>query len=166
MSHTLEQWRPIAGLEGRYEVSNFGRVKSLSRVETHVKKGKPVTYRRKEKILKPGLGGNGYLTVSIGIFKGQKSVTVHYLVAMAFLPQCPGLYGLGDWVIDHINEDRTDNRPENLRWVTQQQNNSTPTVKTRCRLQALQQPRVGNRFISRADAHPPTCVIAVDEPAR
>ena len=165
MSTTLEQWRPIAGLEGRYEVSNFGRVKSLARTETHVKQGKLVTYRRKEKILKPGLGGNGYLTVSIGAFKYQKSTAVHYLVATAFLPRCPGLYGLGDWVIDHINEDRTDNRVENLRWVTQQQNNSTPTVRARCRLQALQQPRVGSRFTSRADAHEPASVGPFDEPA-
>lgn len=166
MSHTLEQWRPIAGLEGRYEVSNFGRVKSLARVETHVKKGKFVTYRRKEKILKPGLGGNGYLTVSIGVFKNQKSVTIHYLVAMAFLPQCPGLYGLGDWVIDHINENKTDNHVENLRWVTQQQNNSTQTVKARCRLQALHQPRKGSYFVSRTDAHEPPSVIAFNKPAR
>jgi hypothetical protein len=165
MSHTLEQWRPIAGLEGRYEVSNLGRVKSLARTETHLKQGKPVTYRRRERILKPGVAGNGYLTVSIGLFKNQKSVTVHFLVASAFLPPCPGLYGLGDWVIDHINADRKDNRVNNLRWVTQQQNNSTETFRARCRLQALQQPRAGSRFISRADAHKPASIAPLDEPA-
>jgi hypothetical protein len=149
MSNTLEEWRPIAGLEGRYEVSNLGRVKSLPRIEEHVKRGKPTTYRRAGRILKPGLGGVGYLTVSIGPFKQQKSVAVHVLVANAFLPPCPGLYGQGDWVIDHINEDKTDNRVENLRWLTQQQNNSTPTVIARCRLQALKQPRVGSRFVLR-----------------
>lgn len=166
MTTTLEQWRPIAGLEGRYEVSNLGRVRSLPRTEIHVKQGKPVTYHRTGRILKPGLGGAGYLTVSIGPVKQQKTVTVHFLVASAFLPPCPGLYGHGDWVIDHINEDRTDNRAENLRWLTQQQNNSTPAVRARRRLQALQQPRIGKFFVSRTDTQEPSCVIPLDKPAR
>ena len=117
MSNTLEEWRPVAGLEGRYEVSSFGQVRSVTRSETHVRQGKPVTCLRRGRILKTVIGGRGYLTVKIGSIGRQKSVAVHSLVAHAFLPTCPGDYGVGGWNVDHINDNKLDNRAENLQWL-------------------------------------------------
>ncbi len=160
MSHTLEEWRPIAGLEGRYKVSNLGRVRSLTRVEIHIRRGKPVICRLFGRVLKPGTTKNGYLVVNVGPTGKQKAHAIHSLVADAFLPTCPGQRGRGGWHVDHINEDKHDNRAENLRWLTHRENNSTATVKARHR--ARPRNALGNRFISRTDSQKPPGIVSVD----
>ena len=102
MSHTLEEWRPIAGLEELYEVSNLGRVRS----------------KRYNRILKPQ--GHRYHHVDLGSYR--RSQLVHVLVAEAFLPPCPGRHGVGDWNVDHINDDKLDNRADNLQWLPHWEN--------------------------------------------
>jgi len=102
MSHTLEQWRPIAGLEEFYEVSNLGRIRS----------------KRYNRILKPQ--GRKYHHVDLG--SHRRNQYVHFLVAQAFLPPCPGRHGVGKWNIDHINDDKLDNRAENLQWLPHWEN--------------------------------------------
>ena len=67
-----EVWKDIAGYDGDYQVSNFGRVKTL-------KNGK-------EKMLKPGTVGNNYLIVRLYKTKSSKQFKVHRLVAAAFIP--------------------------------------------------------------------------------
>lgn len=141
MSHTLEEWRPIAGLEKRYEVSNLGRVRSLPRLETHTRQGKPVTCYRSGKILKLLNHKKGYLMVNISVAGKPVMHTVHYLVATTFLPVCRGPYGVGNWVVDHINEDKTDNRVENLRWLTNKENISTPKARAKIRAKCSVQVR-------------------------
>jgi hypothetical protein len=88
-----------------YEISNFGRVKSL-------KFGK-------EKILNPTIDGHGYF--NIGLFKnGKRKVkTIHQLVAESFLNHIPCGHEL---VVDHVNDIRTDNRVENLQIITNRLN--------------------------------------------
>lgn len=162
MSHTLEQWRPIAGLEGRYEVSDFGRVRSLARLETHLRQGVPITRWHKGQTLKAAATKNGYLVVNLGFGGRRKVHSVHCLVAYAFLPPCPGIHGRSGWHIDHINENKRDNRATNLRWLTHKDNNSTPTVRER--LRARPRNALRNRFISWADAHEPSSVISLDKP--
>lgn len=147
MSHTLEEWRPIAGLEELYEVSNLGRVRSTARrVHQLHRTGKPMSYLRPSKLLTPC--GQPYLHVHLG--KYRRCARIHVLVAQAFLPPCPGRYGKteGCWNIDHINGNRLDNRAENLQWLPRRTNSY---VKS-----GLLHDEKG-RFIAsvRSNAHPP-----------
>ena len=105
-----EEWRDVVGYEGLYQVSSEGRVKSLERKD---RLGRTV----KERILKPGVVGSGYLMISLCTGGKQKMFSVHRLVCQAFhenpdnKPQ-----------VNHINEDKADNRACNLEWSTAKEN--------------------------------------------
>jgi len=103
-----EQWRDIRGYEGLYQVSNFGRVKSLSRKAGFV--------FLREKVMKPTLAKNGYLSVMLSNNK-QKRVYVHRLVAEAFVPN-PNNY----LYVNHKDENKTSNVAWNLEWCTHNYN--------------------------------------------
>lgn len=118
----VEVWKDIEGYEGWYQVSNLGRVKRLKKV--HCNHGKTNIVER-EHILTPSEDRKGYLVVILSNGgKERKHIKVHRLVANAFIennedkPQ-----------IDHINRNKKDNRAENLRWVTNSENqfNSSKT---------------------------------------
>ena len=96
-----EVWKPIVGYEGIYEVSNFGNVRSF--------KCKNV------KIFKLSYNKLNYVTVTLHLNGKQKTRAVHQLVAEAFLGHTPCGHEL---VIDHINDNKSDNRLENLQIVT------------------------------------------------
>lgn len=99
-----ERFVPIGGFAGRYEVSNLGNVRSQ------------ITKR----ILKPGRNSSGYLTVNLYlpvVPKKAKSVTVHSLVAAAFLGDRPA-----GSQIDHKDGDKTNNALDNLHYVTPLEN--------------------------------------------
>lgn len=104
----IEEWRPICGYEGLYEVSNMGRIKSL-------KFGK-------EKILKFGKRPNGYLYVNLCKEKKMKTFRVHRLVGNAFLENPNGYR-----CYNHKNEIKTDNRVENLEPCTHKYNSNYGT---------------------------------------
>jgi len=109
-----EIWKDVQGFEGRYQVSNMGRVRSLDRwsfdERPHFVKGM---------MLKPSLNkGRGYLRVSLSDGqRNRKHYEVHRLVALHFVPG----YKEG-LVVNHKNEVKTDNRAENLEWCTYQYN--------------------------------------------
>ena len=109
-----EVWKDIKGFEGRYQVSNMGRVRSLDRwsLGEH-------PYLMKGMMLKPSLNkGKGYVRVSLSDgHRNYKHYEVHRLVALHFVPG----YKKG-LVVNHINEIKTDNRAENLEWCTYQYN--------------------------------------------
>lgn len=90
-----EEWRDVVGFEGRYQVSNRGRVKSLDRVEVYTRHDRNtgrdlmISRKLKGKILRPGRQPSGHLTVAIG--KGN-SRPVHQLVLEAFVGPCPEGY--------------------------------------------------------------------------
>jgi len=112
-----EIWKSIPGYEGIYEVSDLGRVKSLSREIKY----KNRTAISKEKLLKQRVGPVGYYEVGLHNTNKRKTKNIHQLVAMAFLNHTPDGYKI---IVDHINNIRTDNRLENLQVISQRENNS------------------------------------------
>lgn len=109
-----EVWRSIPGFPG-YEASSFGRIRSLDR---HIAKlcrwGHEVTVFRKGRVLAQVLQPNGYFRCSLG---ARTAAMAHRLVAMSFVE---GYRPELD--VNHKDGDRTNNRPENLEWVTRSEN--------------------------------------------
>lgn len=110
-----EGWRPIAGYEGLYEISSLGRVKSLERTIVEVT-GKRRYIR--ERIRLPNTpGSNGYPKIELAKDGKVETVSVHRLVAAAFVPNPLGLE-----VVHHKDEDKTNCRADNLEWTTRGDN--------------------------------------------
>lgn len=110
---TNEIWKDIPGYEGYYQVSNLGRVKSLSRIVAN-----PLgAYISKERILKLTHRKDGYINTSLLKDKVAKKMFVHRLVAMAFIPN-PNNYP----DINHKDENPSNNCVENLEWCTEKYN--------------------------------------------
>ena len=109
-----EVWLPIAGYEGSYEVSNYGRVKSLSRISIR-KDG--IIHSLKEQIRKLPIRSYGYRTVRICKNDGGKTCDVHALVAKAFIENKNKLSH-----INHKDTIKTNNFYLNLEWVTNREN--------------------------------------------
>ncbi|WP_192820184.1 NUMOD4 domain-containing protein [Rufibacter sp. LB8] len=99
----IEFWKNIKGFNGEYQVSNLGRVKSLK--------------FNKEKELRQTVDGTGYLTVTLYQDKKGKTFKVHNLVLNNFSEPIEGKS-----LCDHLSGVKTDNRLENLRWVTVREN--------------------------------------------
>lgn len=101
-----EIWKDIFGYDGMYQVSDLGRVRSL-------KFGK-------ERILKNGTTGSGYLTVCL--FKDNKvnGFLVHRLVASAFIPND----NIFNTDINHRDECKQNNKVSNLEWCDRRYNNT------------------------------------------
>lgn len=112
---STEQWRPIPGWDGYYEVSDHGRVRSVERVvtsKTGVRRVFPSVVRR------PGPHGNsGHRGVPLGRNGRAVMRQVHRLVLEAFIGPAPdGMECL------HLDGDPTNNRLDNLRWGTRSEN--------------------------------------------
>lgn len=119
-----EIWKPVKGYEGLYEASDMGRVKSLN-------------YGRmgEERLMKPTLKEGGYLVVNLWRNNKCRLVRVHRLVYEAFNGYIPPFtnYGHGDerMEINHIDEDKTNNKLSNLELVSHKENNAHETRKER-----------------------------------
>ena len=103
-----EIWKPIKGYDGKYYVSNYGRIRS--------------TYHASEKFLIPINSGRGYLQVAL--FKNHKSTKflVHRLVAEYFVENPNGFY-----FVNHKDENKGNNHFSNLEWCDMAYNNAYGT---------------------------------------
>lgn len=95
-----EVWRDIPGYEGKYQASSLGRIRGPRTMHT------------------PFQNHNGYLIATLHMGGTKVRTGVHRLVALAFIPNPESKPQ-----INHINGDKTDNRPENLEWATCSENN-------------------------------------------
>ena len=101
MNYSLEIWKDIEGYEGLYQVSSWGRVKNS----------------RTGRVLKAGKHKDGYLQVLLCKNGKRTTYRVHRLVAQAFIPNPQNKPQ-----VNHIDEDKENNRVENLEWVTNTEN--------------------------------------------
>lgn len=115
--------KPVLGYDGYYEVDQFGRVYGISRV-IHVKDSKREYDKNlSEKQMKQSLHTQGYKTVSLTKDGVTKTVFVHRLVAEAFIPNPDELP-----IVNHKDEDKTNNFVENLEWCTSEYNRTYGTA--------------------------------------
>lgn len=105
-----EEWRPVKGFEGLYQVSSLGRMQSIPR-EDYL--GRPV----KGWVKTPGVSGNGYPTVVLWRQGKGFTRTVHSLVAEAFLGPRPEGFDVA-----HKDGTRTNNEVGNLRYLSRKDN--------------------------------------------
>ena len=105
----IEKWVNVKGFEGLYMVSNFGNISS----------------GYQNKILKPHKTTNGYYFINLYKNKVQNPKTVHSVVAESFLNHIPNGQTI---VVDHIDNDKTNNNLDNLQLITQREN----SLKDKC----------------------------------
>lgn len=118
-SKIKEIWKSIKGYEEQYAISNFGRVRGLSRKDSM---GRNI----KSSIIKPQRNKKGYLQVSLCKNGTCKTFTVHRLVADAFIPNpnaCPQ--------VNHIDENKENNYASNLEWCDNLYNSNWGTRNIR-----------------------------------
>lgn len=114
-----EVWKPIKGYEGIYEVSSYGRVRSLERIDTrpNPRTGKAMNFTTKQRIITNRNHPKGYKTVLLRKGGSSEQFLLHRLVARAFIPNPQNLP-----CVNHKDEDKTNNRADNLEWCSQQYN--------------------------------------------
>lgn len=119
----MEIWKPIVEYEGLYEISNYGRVKSLKRV-VYLKNNR--TRIQNERYLLLHKNSNGYLQARLCKNSVYKIFSVHRLVAQAFIPN---KFNLPE--VNHKDENKENNYFENLEWVTRKYNMNYKDIQRR-----------------------------------
>lgn len=108
-----ETWRPVRDYEGLYEVSDFGRVRSLDRIDSGNR-------NLKGKVLVPCFSTSGYVKVTLCHLGARKDRRIHQMVLEAFTSPAPSTAHHAR----HHNGVKTDNRLSNLLWGTPKENSA------------------------------------------
>jgi hypothetical protein len=115
----MEVWKDIIGVEGCYQISNLGRVKSLER---YTENGRHVL----ERILKTRVNKQGYEYVSIQKNNKRVSIKIHRTVAQAFI-----LNPSNFLEVNHKDENKLNNCVDNLEWCDRRYNANYGTAMAR-----------------------------------
>lgn len=125
-----EIWKDVVGYEGLYQVSNLGRVRSLTKwIQS---KGLKSSHLKSGVILTPQKTNLGYLRVGLYLNKKYKPHLIHRLMAIVFITN-----HLNKPQVNHINGIKSDNRLENLEWCTASEN------RIHSHVMGLQKPKCG-----------------------
>lgn len=108
-----EIWKDIVGYEGIYKISSLGKIKSYDRIVDFNK----IKALRPSKLLKTRVGKGGYEYTVVSVNKKRETLKIHRMVAIAFIPNLENKL-----CVNHINGIKTDNRADNLEWVTYSEN--------------------------------------------
>lgn len=137
-----EIWKDVVGYEGLYQVSNFGNVKSLSKIH-YIRQNSSMGYLSKERILKPILSHNGYLLVKLSKNGKTKNFRINRLVIESFLPDKSTFKSMPDedrknidldeLKVNHKDENIKNNNISNLEWCTHKYNMNYGTINERRR---------------------------------
>ena len=118
-----EIWKDIKGFEGYYQVSNMGQVRSMDR---DVAYSDGTIHHHKSRILKGSPNQQGYLQVNLQRDRQVKHISIHKLVALHFV------YGYAEGLqVNHKDENKWNNRADNLEWCTGIYNQNYGTAKQR-----------------------------------
>lgn len=124
----IEIWKDIEGTYGAYQISSFGRVKSVARNNYQT---------TEDRIKKPLRAINGYLKVCLSSHSQKSQHSIHRLVATHFLPPMEGCTQ-----VNHIDENKENNNVSNLEWVSNTQNMNHGRVQSKIgdtKLKAIRQ---------------------------
>jgi len=165
--NTEEIWLPVVGYEGYYEVSNLGNVRSLERIVTYELKTKSIVNRVvKAKNYSVHIGSDGYYCTDLKLNKDRKTISIHRLVAKAFIPNPENKP-----TVNHKDGIKSNCTVSNLEWSTQGENNKhafNTGLKKPTRMLGIDNPKskpviqldktgnVLNRFISTIEAQQKT----------
>lgn len=134
----MEIWRDIPGYNGRYQISNFGRVRTKNYNHTGI-----------TKIMQLSENGRGYLQVCLTKDNKKRSIKIHRLVAECFINNPDNLP-----VVNHKDENKQNNHVNNLEWCDNNYNTHYGTaIKRRSKsVKQMLNNRVINTFDSISDA--------------
>lgn len=110
----LEVWKPVVGYGGYYEVSSIGRVRS---VKCSILKKNDIMYNKAQKIRSYFISKTGYPQITLSLNGKLRQHFIHRLVCEAFIPNPDKKLS-----VNHRNFIKTDNRIENLEWLTNEEN--------------------------------------------
>lgn len=119
-----EIWKDIEGYEGLYQISNLGNVRSVQHIVTisDPKRNRTYTKTFPEQFRKTCYDPKGYVQINLKKGKVNKRYRVHRLVALAFIPNPSNLPQ-----VNHKDEDKSNNRVDNLEWCTNEYNSKYGT---------------------------------------